>query len=85
MRVTAQFMLMPVKQRLFFRIVADAILIGFNLGLAYLCTGLVAEAIEFGERSATLGVGTFEWSFDHLQELSGKLADDVVAQRAAAN
>jgi elongation factor G len=36
-------------------------------------------------RSATLGVGTFEWRFDHLQELSGKLADDVVAQRAAAS
>ena len=34
-------------------------------------------------RSATLGVGTFEWIFDHLQELSGKLADDVVAARAA--
>jgi elongation factor G len=35
-------------------------------------------------RSATLGVGTFEWQFDHLQELSGKVADDVVAQRAQA-
>ena len=35
-------------------------------------------------RSATLGVGTFEWSFDHLQELSGKVAADVIAGRAAA-
>lgn len=35
-------------------------------------------------RSATLGVGTFAWRFDHLQELSGKIADDVVAQRALA-
>ncbi|HEC90646.1 MAG TPA: elongation factor G, partial [Alphaproteobacteria bacterium] len=34
-------------------------------------------------RSATLGVGTFEWSFDHLQELSGKVADGVIADRAA--
>ncbi len=34
-------------------------------------------------RSATLGIGTFEWKFDHLQELSGRLADDVIAQRAA--
>ena len=42
--------------------------------------GLIVEL-----RSATLGVGTFEWTFDHLQELSGKLADDVVAQRATAN
>ena len=41
--------------------------------------GLIIEM-----RSATLGVGTFEWRFDHLQELSGKLADDVVANRAAA-
>ena len=32
-------------------------------------------------RSITLGVGTYEWSFDHLQELSGKLADQVVQER----
>lgn len=42
--------------------------------------GLIVEL-----RSATLGVGTFEWQFDHLQELTGKLADDIVAQRAAAS
>ncbi|HRW59140.1 MAG TPA: elongation factor G [Defluviicoccus sp.] len=41
--------------------------------------GLIIEL-----RSATLGVGTFEWAFDHLQELSGKLADDIVAARAQA-
>lgn len=41
--------------------------------------GLIVEL-----RSSTLGVGTFAWSFDHLQELSGKLADEVVAQRAQA-
>ena len=35
-------------------------------------------------RSMTLGVGFFEWEFDHLQELSGKEADDVVSQRKAA-
>ncbi|MBK8908687.1 MAG: elongation factor G [Rhodospirillales bacterium] len=39
--------------------------------------GLIVEL-----RSSTLGVGTFEWEFDHLQELVGKLADDIVAQRA---
>lgn len=38
--------------------------------------GLIVEL-----RSSTLGVGTFAWTFDHLQELSGKLADEVVAQR----
>ncbi len=32
-------------------------------------------------RSLTMGVGTFSWKFDHLQELSGRLADQVVAQR----
>jgi len=32
-------------------------------------------------RSMTRGVGTFDWQFDHLQELSGKDADTVVNQR----
>ncbi len=35
-------------------------------------------------RSMTLGVGTFQWEFDHLQELSGKEAAAVVSQRQAA-
>ena len=35
-------------------------------------------------RSVTHGVGTYEWGFDHLSELSGRLADDVVAQRQTA-
>lgn len=35
-------------------------------------------------RSLTQGVGTFEMAFDHLAELSGKLADQVVAQHRAA-
>ena len=34
-------------------------------------------------RSITLGVGTFEWTFDHLQEFTGKPAEDVIAQRHA--
>jgi len=55
-RVTAQFALMPVKARLFFRLIADIILVGFNLALAYLCIGLTAEAMQFGETSATLGI-----------------------------
>jgi elongation factor G len=32
-------------------------------------------------RSLTMGVGTFGWKFDHLQELTGRLADQVVSQR----
>jgi elongation factor G len=35
-------------------------------------------------RSLTQGIGTFEQSFDHLAELTGKLADHVVQSRKAA-
>ena len=35
-------------------------------------------------RSLTFGVGTYEWKFDHLAELTGRLADDVVASRKQA-
>jgi elongation factor G len=34
-------------------------------------------------RSATAGVGTFTAKFDHLAELTGKIADHVLASRAA--
>ena len=32
-------------------------------------------------RSLTVGVGTFAWKYDHLQELTGRLADKVIADR----
>jgi len=32
-------------------------------------------------RSLTVGVGSFDWRFDHLQELTGKLAEQVITQR----
>ena len=35
-------------------------------------------------RSLTMGVGSFDWQFDHLQELSGRLADEVVRTRLEA-
>jgi elongation factor G len=35
-------------------------------------------------RSLTLGVGTFDYEFDHLQELAGREADQVVTARASA-
>jgi elongation factor G len=35
-------------------------------------------------RSQTLGVGTYDWSFDHLQEFSGKDADRIVAAHTGA-
>ncbi len=34
-------------------------------------------------RSLTLGIGTFACQFDHLQELTGRLADKVIEQRQA--
>ena len=34
-------------------------------------------------RSLSLGVGSFEFEFDHLQELTGRLADDVLAAAQA--
>jgi len=35
-------------------------------------------------RSLTMGVGTFSWSFDHLQEVTGKAAEKVVEDRRQA-
>ena len=32
-------------------------------------------------RSLTFGVGTYKWKFDHLAELTGRLADEVVSGR----
>ena len=34
-------------------------------------------------RSLTMGVGTFEWVFDHLQELTGRAADKAIADNRA--
>lgn len=55
-RITAQFMFMPVHVRLVFRIIADVILFAFNIFLAYLCFDIVAESIRLGGMSATLGI-----------------------------
>ena len=43
-------------------------------------------AAELGDliielRSATAGVGTFTSVFDHLAELSGRIADQVIADK----
>jgi elongation factor G len=34
-------------------------------------------------RSVTQGVGFYVWEFDHLAELSGRIADQVVEKREA--
>jgi len=36
-------------------------------------------------RSATAGVGSFSFKFDHMAELTGKTADQIVAVRKAPN
>jgi elongation factor G len=35
-------------------------------------------------RSGTAGVGTFSFKFDHMAELTGRTADQIVAARRAA-
>ncbi|MEX0810506.1 MAG: elongation factor G [Dongiaceae bacterium] len=35
-------------------------------------------------RSLTMGVGSFRWQFDHLQELTGRVADKIVQERQVA-
>jgi elongation factor G len=35
-------------------------------------------------RSLSLGIGTFLWAFDHLQPVTGRIADQVIEARAAA-
>ncbi len=35
-------------------------------------------------RSATAGVGSFVFKFDHMAELTGRTADQIIAARRAA-
>jgi elongation factor G len=35
-------------------------------------------------RSATAGVGSFTFKFDHMAELTGRTADQIIAARKAA-
>jgi elongation factor G len=35
-------------------------------------------------RSATAGVGSFTFKFDHMSELTGRIADQIVATRKSA-
>ena len=34
--------------------------------------------LTINSRSQTMGIGTFSWSFDHMAELIGRAADDVI-------
>jgi len=54
-RISAQFLLAPIKVRLFFRILADCVWIGFNIFFVIHTQEMVREAFEFPEVSPTLG------------------------------
>lgn len=54
-RISAQFLLAPLKVRLFFRILADIIWMGFNLFFVIHSAGMVSEAFQYPEVSPTLG------------------------------
>lgn len=55
-RITAQFLLMPPKARLVFRMLTDAIWIGFNLFIAWQSWQIIREGLQFPEISPTLKV-----------------------------
>ena len=53
------------------------------------CVRAMMPEAEIGElivelRSATAGAGTFTFKFDHMAELSGRTADQIIAARKAA-
>lgn len=54
--INAQFLLFPMKIRLAFRMLADAVWVFFNIFFAIHGMGMVAEAFEFPEISPTLGL-----------------------------
>jgi len=56
LRVTIQFMFMPLRARLAFRIIADVIWILFLLFMARQCWTSIGYSLEFPERSATLHI-----------------------------
>ncbi|MBI5163164.1 MAG: elongation factor G [Magnetospirillum sp.] len=56
---------------------------GWDTVAAYLPQAEMSDLIV-ELRSLTMGVGTFSWAFDHLQELTGRTADKVVETRKAA-
>ena len=55
-RLSAQFLLLPVKGRLFFHLLADAIWVGFNLFFVVIGAQMVAKALQFPEVSPTLRI-----------------------------
>jgi elongation factor G len=56
---------------------------GWDVVSAYIPQAEMSDVIV-ELRSLTMGVGSFTWSFHHLQELVGRDADKVVEARKAA-
>ena len=44
----------------------------------------VLHDLTINLRSQTMGIGTFLWSFDHMAELIGRAAENVIEQQKAA-
>jgi len=55
-RISAQYLLMPPKYRLFFRAFTDIIWVGFNLYLAWLSIKVIQGGLLFPEVSPTLKI-----------------------------
>ena len=55
-RITAQYLLMPVKARLAFRVLTDSLWVCFNLYIAWLSWQVVQSSLLFPEVSPTLKI-----------------------------
>lgn len=55
-RITAQFLLLPVKVRLGFRIFTDILWVFFNLYIAWLSWGVIQRGLQFPEVSPVLHI-----------------------------
>jgi TRAP-type C4-dicarboxylate transport system permease small subunit len=55
-RITAQFMKLGTRGRLFFRVACDAIWLGFNIFLVVQSIEVIRDGLDFPETSPTLGI-----------------------------
>lgn len=55
-RISAQFLLFPLRYRLYFRILCDLVWVVFNILIAWWSWDVIRSGIEFPELSPTLGI-----------------------------
>jgi TRAP-type C4-dicarboxylate transport system permease small subunit len=55
-RISAQYLLMPIKVRLLFRFITDALWVCFNLYIAWLSWKVIQSGLLFPETSPVLGI-----------------------------